>query len=213
MNPLRRRLMLGLGGMLVSGSSMGKTLLETPRQTAGPFYPLQLPLDDDNDLTQVKGYKGIARGRITELGGRIVDIKGNPLSGLKIEIWQCDANGRYRHPREQSRRPSDPGFQGHGQTFSNHRGEYRFRTIHPVKYPGRTPHIHVAVFAEGESPFVTQLYAAGNPHNESDFLYNSITYEKHKLVTAEFRPSDTPGVELQASFDIILNRQNGTPFQ
>lgn len=214
MNAKRRNLMLGLGGALaLTGIPNARALMPTPRQTAGPFYPVQLPLDDDNDLTQVQGHSGLAQGRISELGGRVVDINGHPLAGLRIEIWQCDFNGRYRHPREDSRRPVDVNFQGHGQTLTNAQGQYRFRTIHPVKYPGRTPHIHVAVFAEGESPFVTQLYVAGEPRNETDFLYNSIAHERRALVTTAFTTSAIPGAELQANFDIILHPHEGTPIQ
>jgi protocatechuate 3,4-dioxygenase beta subunit len=107
---------------------LGALRLATPRQTAGPFYPVELPLDDDNDLTHVKGCEERALGQISDLTGRIVDRNGGPLDNLRIEIWQCDANGRYR-----------------------------FRTIRPVPYPGRTPHIHVAVFPSDQPPFVTQL--------------------------------------------------------
>ena len=89
-------------------------------------------------------------------------------------------------------------------------GVYRFLTIKPVPYPGRAPHIHVAVFPSGEDPFITQLYIAGEARNDTDFLYNDIPVDRRHLVTAEFAPSNTPGVEQKASFDIILNG-DGTP--
>jgi protocatechuate 3,4-dioxygenase beta subunit len=130
---------------------------------------------------------------------------------MRIEIWQCDANGRYRHPRENASRPLDENFQGHGFTITNTKGLYRFRTIRPVPYPGRTPHIHIAVFPADHYPFITQLYIAGEERNESDFLYNNIPPDKRHLVTAQFEASTTPGADQQASFDIILNRTHGTP--
>ncbi len=208
----RRRLMLGFSGLVAAGASgMAAALVATPRQTAGPFYPVNLPLDDDNDLTEVAGKAGKAEGVICDLTGRIVDINGSPLSDLRIEIWQCDANGRYRHPREQASRPIDEHFQGHGFTLTSADGAYRFRTIRPVPYPGRTPHIHVAVFPAGEEPFVTQLYVAGEPRNDTDFLYNDIPRDKRDLVTAEFRPATVQGAQQQAEFDIVLNRTDGTP--
>ncbi len=214
MNRKRRSVMLGLcGATVLSSSVIARALVLTPRQTAGPFYPVELPLDDDNDLTHVKGRNGRALGQISELSGRVVDINGRPLSGMRIEIWQCDFNGRYRHPRENGSRSVDPYFQGHGQTLTNHLGQYRFRTIRPVHYPGRTPHIHVAVFPDQEDPFVTQLYVAGDARNETDVLYNSIPREKRDLVTAEFVASNIEGAELQANFDLILNRRDGTPLQ
>jgi protocatechuate 3,4-dioxygenase, beta subunit len=214
MNRKRRSVMLGLcGASVLSSSAIARALVLTPRQTAGPFYPVELPLDDDNDLTHVKGRNGRALGQISEVSGRVVDINGRPLSGMRIEIWQCDFNGRYRHPRENGSRSVDPYFQGHGQTLTNHLGQYRFRTIRPVHYPGRTPHIHVAVFPDQEDPFVTQLYVAGDARNETDVLYNSIPREKRDLVTAEFVASNIEGAELQANFDLILNRRDGTPLQ
>lgn len=215
MNSNRRKLVMGLGGLggiiALSTTSVARTLIDTPSQTAGPFYPVELPLDDDNDLTMVKGRKGSAKGVISDFSGKIVDINGNALSGMRIEIWQCDANGRYRHPRENSRRPMDKNFQGHGLTRTNEQGHYRFRTIRPVQYPGRTPHIHVAVFPQGERPFITQLYVAGEERNDTDFLYNRIPSEKRKLVTSEFKPITSNGATLQANFDIVLNRRDGTP--
>ena len=214
MNPQRRKLMLGLGSLLAFPAVAGQHIfIPTPRQAAGPFYPVELPLDDDNDLTRLNGRNCVARGVISDLSGRMVDINGNPLPNLRIEIWQCDANGRYRHPRENGRQPIDPNFQGHGFNVTDREGQYRFRTIRPVHYPGRTPHIHIAVFPEGEEPFVTQLYVAGEARNETDHLYNSIPWDRRELVTAVFRPANSGDAELQARFNIVLHRHDGTPMQ
>ena len=208
----RRKLMLAMSGLIAVGASgTVAALIATPRQTPGPFYPETLPLDDDNNLTEVAGRTGKARGIICDVSGRIMDINGRPLRDMRIEIWQCDANGRYRHPRENASRPLDENFQGHGFTITNAKGLYRFRTIRPVPYPGRTPHIHIAVFPADHYPFITQLYIAGEERNESDFLYNNIPPDKRHLVTAQFEASTTPGADQQASFDIILNRTHGTP--
>ncbi|MBT8120573.1 MAG: intradiol ring-cleavage dioxygenase [Gammaproteobacteria bacterium] len=208
----RRKLMLALSGLLASGASgTAAALIATPRQSAGPFYPETLPLDDDNNLTEVKGNNGKASGIISDISGRIVDINGHPLPDMRIEIWQCDANGRYRHPLENAAQPLDKNFQGHGSTITDAKGLYRFRTIRPVPYPGRTPHIHIAVFPTDERPFTSQLYIAGEQRNATDFLYNRITSDKRHLVTAKFEASNITGADQQASFDIILNRKDGTP--
>ena len=209
----RRRLLTGLGAtVLLAGRGVAAALLEaTPTQTAGPFYPQQPPLDDDNDLTRVRGRQGVARGQVTDLSGRVVDTAGRPLRGARIEIWQCDANGRYHHPRDGGGRDIDPDFQGFGHTDLGDDGDYRFRTIRPVPYPGRTPHIHVAVFPRGTPPFVTQLYVKDEPRNAQDFLFNHIPVEKRHLVLAEFRPAGEGEAEFEARFDIVVAGDQGTP--
>lgn len=214
MNNHRRKLLLTLaGGLAMNTPVLAKSLLSTPSQTAGPYYPETLPLDDDNDLTQVQGRSGQANGLISDVAGKIIDINGHPLKGLRIEIWQCDANGRYRHPRENSNRSIDSNFQGHGHFITDSEGGYRFRTIRPVHYPGRTPHIHVAVFSEWEPPFITQLYIKNEPLNQRDYLFNNIADERRHLVEADFTKSQQPGADQQAQFNIILNRTDGTPMQ
>lgn len=205
----RRRVLLAAAAWLTA-TTAGRTatlLRPTPPQTAGPFYPTEPPLDDDNDLTRVRGTDGIAQGRITDLSGRLLDQNGRPVSRARIEIWQCDATGRYHHPLDR-RGARDPRFQGFGHTVTDAEGRYRFRTIRPVPYPGRTPHIHVAVFPDGASPFTTQLYVAGEPRNAGDMLFNLIPANQRSLVLAEFVPASNEGAELAARFDIVLG---GTP--
>ncbi len=202
----RRRFLLGASGLLAAHGlpAAAALLTPTPRQSAGPFYPVEIPLDDDNDLVRVRGQARPARGTVTDLSGRILDRNGNPLDGLRIEIWQCDANGRYRHPRDPRDQAIDPGFQGFGHTRSDAQGRYRFRTIRPVPYPGRTPHIHVAVLVPGERPFVTQLYVAGEARNATDFLYKRVPDDLRPLVTTEFRPAAAAAAQLAAQWDIVL---------
>ncbi len=91
-----------------------------------------------------------------------------------------------------------------GHHVTDAEGRYRFRTIRPVPYPGRTPHIHYAVIIPGRHPFTTQLYVAGEPRNEWDFLYRSIPAERRHLVSAEFRPAGRGSDLLTARFDIVL---------
>jgi protocatechuate 3,4-dioxygenase beta subunit len=202
----RRGFLFGGAGLLAARAlpALADQLRPTPRQPAGPFYPVTTLPDDDSDLTRVTGQENPARGRITDLSGRILERNGRPLRGVRIEIWQCDVNGRYRHPRDSRDAPMDPGFQGFGHTISDSRGRYRFRTIRPMPYPGRTPHIHVAVLVEGERPLITQLYVAGEPRNGQDFLYQRVPEAQRQLVTAEFKPSGMTDVELMAEWDIVL---------
>lgn len=200
----RRRFIHAVAAGITAAALPASAAVLTPRQSAGPFYPDELPLDDDNDLVQVEGHGERAKGQVSDLTGRLLDRSGRPIGNTRIEIWQCDANGRYRHSRDPGRSPIDPGFQGFGRAVSDTQGRYRFRTIRPVPYPGRTPHVHVAVYPDGERPFVTQLYVADEPRNADDFLYRRIPVEQRSLVTAAFEPATTGSEELTARWDIIL---------
>lgn len=203
----RRQFISNSLGLLLAPAlpAVAGILARTPTQTAGPFYPVELPLDNDNDLTQVMGFEKSALGTITDLSGRLLDRNGKSLNGIRIEIWQCDANGRYHHPGDSSPNPVDDGFQGHGHTHTDNQGSYRFRTIRPVHYPGRTPHIHVAVFPEGQKPFVSQLYVAHEPRNAWDPLYQRIPVEQRHLVTADFKAGAVQSTRsLTANWDIVL---------
>ncbi|MGC1951004.1 MAG: protocatechuate 3,4-dioxygenase [Gammaproteobacteria bacterium] len=194
-----------LAGVFVTFPAFAKHLLRaTPPQMAGPFYPINPLLDDDNDLTRVAGRTKLARGEITELSGRILDVNARAIQGARVEIWQCDANGRYRHPHDPGRSPLDESFQGYGHALTDDVGRYRFRTIRPVPYPGRTPHIHMAVLLAGATPFVTQLYVRDEPRNQGDFLFSRIPVEQRQLVTAPFVPGKEVGVDWRADFDVVL---------
>ena len=201
---MRRRVLLALASCLLLPTTRARELVRTPEQPPGPFYPLELPLDDDNDLTWVDGQARRAIGVATDLQGHVLDLSGHPVTKARVEIWQCDARGRYRHPRDRHGGAVDPGFQGHGHTLTDAAGRYRFRTIRPMPYPGRTPHIHVAVFPGGREPFVTQLYVRNEPRNAGDFLFNAVPVTRRELVQADFIPSTNPEVELEARFDLIL---------
>ena len=190
---------------IASGRIHAAALLPTPAQTRGPFYPQELPLDSDNDLVRVSGRGTLARGEITDLAGRILDPRGRPVAGARVEIWQCDAYGRYHHPWDRRHVPVDENFQGYGRFVTNAEGAYRFRTIKPVPYPGRAPHIHFAVSAPGGETLVTQLYAAGAPENEGDFILNRIRDPKLKSsLIVPFTPAGGGVAEFEARFDIVL---------
>jgi len=208
----RRQVLASAVGLLTAmaiPSPAAAVALLTPRQSAGPFYPTEPPLDDDNNLVQIAGRAARARGVVSDLSGRLLDRNGRALAGTRIEIWQCDANGRYRHPRDPGRQTIDPGFQGFGHTLTDDQGRYRFRTIRPVPYPGRTPHIHVAVRPKGDEPFVTQLYVAGESLNSNDFLFRRIPVEQRPLVLAEFVHGEDSDVPLSAHWDIVLGVTQG----
>ncbi|MDW8124638.1 MAG: protocatechuate 3,4-dioxygenase, partial [Geminicoccaceae bacterium] len=165
------------------------------------------PAEHDNDLVRVSGRAVEAVGTILHLEGRVVDRWGRPIPEALVEIWQCDAHGIYRHPRAPLQEMADPGFQGYGRTLVDRQGGYRFRTIRPVPYPGRTPHIHVAVLVPRRMRFVTQMYVAGEPLNERDFLYRALRDPADRAaVTVPLLPADAiePGA-LRARFDLVLD--------
>jgi protocatechuate 3,4-dioxygenase, beta subunit len=209
----RRKLIhgsLALAGtslLLGSRGSSAATLPLTPRQTPGPFYPLSLPQDSDNDLVHVSGHSGSAKGIVTRITGRILDQNGHPASGARVEIWQCDADGWYHYVRDgRADQPHDDDFQGYGTTMTDAMGGYQFLTIKPVPYPGRTPHIHFAVSGHGFERFITQMYVAGAPGNESDPVLIGIRDPAARArLTVALRPSSEVGpTGLTGAFDIVI---------
>jgi protocatechuate 3,4-dioxygenase beta subunit len=183
---------------------LAQSLTATPAQTEGPFYPDKLPLDQDNNLVAISGHQTPAAGEITDLTGRILDLRGQPLPGVTIEIWQVDHNGHYIHSADASAK-NDANFQGFGRFETGQSGEYRFRTIKPVPYPGRTPHIHVKLRKGGRELLTTQLYVQGHPLNERDGVLRGIRDPRQRLsVMVPFLPSQDRQGELTARFDIVL---------
>lgn len=134
-------------GLYATGRSAVAASL-TPSATEGPFYPTESMRrgDVDNDLVKIMGKVQEAGGEVFNLKGRVLDADGAPLAGKRIEIWQCDMNGKYMHTGDRQNIPFDAVFQGFGHDITGQDGNYKFRTIKPVTYPGRTPHIHVKLF-------------------------------------------------------------------
>lgn len=172
--------------------------------TDGPFYPPPAyrvqRVDWDADLTTVQSASGAparARGDYLDLYGSVVDGDGTSVDRCVVEIWQCDAEGSYRHPRGGGAR-IDPGFQGFGSTVSDARGGYRFRTIRPAPYTGRTPHIHVKLQHASFGDLTSQLFVAGEPRNERDFLWRQLSPEER--ATVEMRLQRAPAAAGAAWF-------------
>ena len=187
--------------------------VETPRQPAGPFYHPFEPMSVDNDLLLRDGKNDPADGEIIYVAGRIRDQTGKPIKGARVEIWQANAYGRYSHPRhENTNLKLDPNFLGFGHFLTGEDGAYRFRSIKPAPYPDsaawvRPPHIHFAVFPPSGGEWTTQMYFAGEPLNENDFLRSALgSDEARKRVTVAFRPATgAPDKDAHIGhFDIVL---------
>ena len=208
--PSRRNFLnqLGFGAAaLATPGLFAEQLTRTPFQTEGPFYPDKLPLDTDNDLLIINDEITPAIGQITHLTGKLLDQDGNPLRSALVEIWQVNSKGSYIHSQSANRSELDPNFQGFGRFLTSSTGEYYFRTIKPVPYPGRTPHIHFKVKIKGRPEFTTQCYVKGHPQNERDGILRRVAEDPKALesVLVEFKPIEHSQIgELAARFDIVL---------
>lgn len=175
----------------------------TPESTEGPFYPTPAMrrADVDNDLVRIMGAVREAGGKVITLQGRVTDTDGTPLAGHRVEIWQCDMNGKYMHPGDRQTVDFDAAFQGFGHDITGPDGRYTFRTIKPVTYPGRTPHIHVKVFDGETEVLTTQFYIAGHPANGRDRIFNRLSDAQAKAVSMVFTAG--PDGE-QTTVDVVV---------
>jgi protocatechuate 3,4-dioxygenase beta subunit len=201
-----------LGGLAVGAfafaapGAFAEELLRTAAQTEGPFYPDKLPLDTDNDLIIVNDTLTPAVGTIAHVSGKVLDTHGDPIRNALVEIWQCDANGAYLHSRSDNGGKRDGNFQGFGRFLTGTSGEYYFRTIQPVAYPGRTPHIHYKIKKGKKELLTTQCYIKGHPGNERDGIWRSVRDPKARnSITVDFTPIKESKIgEVAAKFDLII---------
>ncbi|MCP4767084.1 MAG: protocatechuate 3,4-dioxygenase [Gammaproteobacteria bacterium] len=200
-NRRRRKWLFGIAALPFGG--LAAVVTRTPSSTEGPFYPdSRMRFGDvDNDLVRIAGEVEQAGGEIVELVGRVLDGDGNPVASARVEIWQCDVNGRYLHHGDRGGEARDGGFQGFGHDLTGADGAYSFRTIKPVPYTGRTPHIHVKVLVSGRERLTTQFYLPEHPGNSRDWLYRHVPTEMRERVTMHFH--DTSYLP-QANLDIVI---------
>src|SRR5580765_3939893 len=141
-----------LGGLSLCGrlplAIAQMPLRHTPEQDLGPFYPVLKSVDRGADLTAVHGKPGRAQGQVVYVVGRVLNVRGEPVPGARVEIWQANSAGRYIHPSDTNPAPVDPSFEGYAVQITDAEGRYRFKTIKPGAYPTgigdwtRSPHIH-----------------------------------------------------------------------
>jgi protocatechuate 3,4-dioxygenase beta subunit len=209
----RRRLIASLAiasGGFLTRSAFAELLTLTPRTTAGPFYPDHLPLDQDNDLIHVTGDITPAVGTITNLGGRVLDKSGAPIKGALVELWQADNNGNYIHTNGVQHAPRDTHFQGYGKFETASDGGWRFRTIKPALYPGRTRHYHFGITLPGqERRFTTQLFFAGEPSNAHDMVLSGIRDEAQRASVVREFVAAPETKELATTWDIVMGLTPG----
>ena len=199
------------GGLAVGATALWTPgvfadLIKTPPQTEGPFYPNKMPLDTDNDLLVINDSITPGVGEITHLTGRVLDVKGKPIRNAFVEIWQVDNSAVYLHTGDTTNRANqDKNFQGYGRFLTDSKGSYYFRTIKPVPYPGRTPHIHVAISTHGRRVLTTQLYVKGHEGNKKDGILQRIEPEARATVLCDFKPIKNSKLgELEVNFDVVV---------
>jgi protocatechuate 3,4-dioxygenase beta subunit len=184
----------------------------TPSQTLGPFYPrnaAERPTQTDADLLAFDGDRLLTRGVPLYLTGRVLDRRGAPIAQAEVEIWQCDANAVYHHPGGGAVTERDPNFQGYGRAATGADGAFHFRTIRPVAYPGRTPHIHVRIAPRGGAALATQLYLPDEPGNAGDFLFRQLSRDEQAALTLSLRSTDSKhplarGTRVTATTELLL---------
>ena len=189
--------------LAVAGGAWAASLAPTPEQTPGPFYPSVLPEDRDADLVVIKGRDGRAQGTMLLLSGRVMDTDGNPVGDVLVEIWQADSYGRYLPPKDGAPGRRDANFQGYGQSRTDATGTYRFRTIRPVPYESRPPHIHFQITHPRFRPLVTQMYVVGESGREDPASFGGRRTRDALSVT--LRPADGADAgALAVRFDIVI---------
>ena len=204
----RRKALLGIGlgasAFLTPGLFADVLTNSTPRQTEGPFYPDEMPLDTDNDLLVIGDSITPAVGEVSHLSGTVKNVKGELVKNALVEIWQVGAKGVYLHTKD-DRPGRDENFQGYGRFLTDSKGRYYFRTVKPVTYPGRAPHIHVAVTLNNKRMLTSQCYVKGDKRNDKDFIYKRLSKVGQKLTTVDFVPiKESKANELNAVWDIII---------
>jgi protocatechuate 3,4-dioxygenase beta subunit len=192
----RRHFAIGAAAVASASAAKSQKLVPTSAQDLGPFYPIVRSSDHDADLTRVKGRSGVATGQPIQVLGRILDLHGNPIRNAQVDIWQCNAAGRYAHPGDTANPAAlDPNFQGFARLVSDRDGQFKFRSIKPKDYDTpigrRTPHIHFSIDGHRER-LVTQMYFPGEPLNDIDFLLKNAAPKESVIAEAVDRLSADP---------------------
>ena len=215
---LSRRHVLGMaiaaGGFTVSGalsSVFAEALKRTPGEILGPFYPVIRSVEKTADLTTLPGKPGRAAGQLMYVMGRVLNAQGQPLKGVRVELWQANTHGRYTHPSDTNPAPLDPSFEGFAMQDTDAEGRYRFKTIKPGAYPAtptwmRPPHLHFEVTGK-INRMITQMYFPGEALNDKDLLLQNVRANKEGLIAKVVPPtSDVEPDSRIVVWDIVLDK-------
>ncbi|MBL8701898.1 MAG: protocatechuate 3,4-dioxygenase subunit beta [Alphaproteobacteria bacterium] len=191
----------------------------TLSELTGPVYGHEAVKPEDADLTRQA--KGEPQGERIIVAGRVLDEDDRPVPHTLIEIWQCNAAGRYTHVADQHPAPLDPNFFGAGRVVTDAEGRYSFTTVKPGAYPWRNhhnawrpAHIHFSLFGPSFlSRVVTQMYFPNDPLLPFDPILNSVPDPKarERLVSRFDFDLTKPEWALGYRFDFVLRGRNRTP--
>ena len=199
----RRGFAGGLAAVLWAAPALAQQRTPTAESPMGPFYPVERPMDFDADLTEVAGRSGRAQGTIIEVRGRILDMRGNPIQGATVELWQANAAGRYAHPADPATAPLDPNFQGFAQLRTGADGAWRITTVKPGGYDSpighRPPHIHFMVTGNRHRNIAQLYFPEDGTANAADALYRALGDQAATSVAA--RDGRNPNLY---SWDVVM---------
>jgi len=182
--------------------------MPTPDQILGPFYPVRKPMDGGTDLTKLKGRSAAAKGQPIYVMGRVLSVRGKPAPGVRLEIWQANAAGKYTHPHDMNRAPIDPNFDGYANVVTDAEGRFRFKTVKPGAYPvtpnyTRPPHIHFDITGR-VNRLITQMYFPDEALNDRDPLLQQ-SWAKDSLIAKVLPPTANEEANSQlVVWDIVL---------
>jgi protocatechuate 3,4-dioxygenase beta subunit len=181
----------------------------------------RLLLPGDVDISRENGQDAI--GERIVVTGRVTDEDGKPVRDSLLEVWQCNAAGRYRHKRDQHNAPLDPNFNGWARMMTDGEGRYRFVTIRPGAYPWgnhdkafRPAHIHFSLFGNVYAQrLVTQMYFPNDPLFDYDPIFQSIPDEaaRQRLISRYCHAETIHEHLLGYQFDIVLRGRDATPME
>lgn len=196
---------------------------QTISELTGPGFARELVKPGVVDLTTSAGTGSPALGERIIVSGRVLEEDGRPLPNTLVEVWQCNAAGRYNHVSDVHDAPLDPNFLGAGRVLTDAEGRYQFVTIRPGAYPWRNhynawrpSHIHFSLFGPAyASRLVTQMYFPGDPLLELDGIFMSVpSAEARQRLVAHFdHATSRPHYALGYRFDIVLRGRAATPME
>jgi protocatechuate 3,4-dioxygenase, beta subunit len=198
-------------------------IAQTATEITGPQLGAAELGAQDADLISNFAKAGLPIGERLIVHGVVHDTFGRPVKGALVEVWQANASGRYRHPKDSYIGTLDPNFGGCGRVLTDADGHYAFRTIKPGPYPWknrinewRPAHIHVSVLGTGWAQrLITQMYFEGDPLIAQCPIVRTIADETQVrgLIAVQDRGNDVALDARCYRFDVVLRGQRATWFE